>query len=148
VKVDQIEEIVNILKDTDIYEFKWVNPDIKLFLSRTTKQEDICSEIETSSYDKVSNAMVKEKFEESVHHKSIQIKSKMVGTFYSHPVNSNKDFVKRGSDVKKGQVICITEAMKVIKEIQSEYDGKILDVYMESGQPVEYGQLMFTVVPE
>ena len=73
------------------------------------------------------------------------VKSPIVGTFYRSPEPSAPSFVEIGSTVKKGQVLCIIEAMKLMNEIDSEYDGEIVNVYVENGQPVQYGERLFAI---
>jgi acetyl-CoA carboxylase biotin carboxyl carrier protein len=73
------------------------------------------------------------------------VKSPIVGTFYRAPEPGASDFVEIGTAVKKGQVLCIIEAMKLMNEIDSEYDGEIVNVYVENGQPVQYGERLFAI---
>jgi acetyl-CoA carboxylase biotin carboxyl carrier protein len=73
------------------------------------------------------------------------VKSPIVGTFYRSPEPGASPFVDIGGQVKKGQVLCIIEAMKLMNEIDSEYDGEIVNVYVESGQPVQYGERLFAI---
>ena len=73
------------------------------------------------------------------------VKSPIVGTFYRSPEPSAAPFVEIGSIVKKGQVLCIIEAMKLMNEIDSEYDGEIVNVYVENGQPVQYGERLYAI---
>ena len=73
------------------------------------------------------------------------VKSPIVGTFYRSPEPGAPAYVDVGSTVKKGQVLCIIEAMKLMNEIDSEYDGEIVNIYVESGQPVQYGERLFAI---
>ncbi len=73
------------------------------------------------------------------------VKSPIVGTFYRSPEPAAASFVDVGSAVKKGDVLCIIEAMKLMNEIDSEYDGEIVNVYVENGQPVQYGERLFAI---
>jgi acetyl-CoA carboxylase biotin carboxyl carrier protein len=73
------------------------------------------------------------------------VKSPIVGTFYLAPEPGAANFVEIGSAVKKGDVLCIIEAMKLMNEIDSEYDGEIVSVYVENGQPVQYGERLFAI---
>jgi acetyl-CoA carboxylase biotin carboxyl carrier protein len=73
------------------------------------------------------------------------VKSPIVGTFYRSPEPGAASFVEIGTTVKKGQVLCIIEAMKLMNEIDSEYDGEIVNVYVENGQPVQYGERLFAI---
>ncbi len=75
------------------------------------------------------------------------VKSPIVGTFYRAAEPGAKDFVSVGETVRKGQVLCIIEAMKLMNEIDSEYDGEVVSVYVESGQPVQYGERLFAIRP-
>ena len=73
------------------------------------------------------------------------VKSPIVGTFYRAPEPGAPSFVEVGQRVKKDQVLCIIEAMKLMNEIDSEYDGEIVRVYVENGQPVQYGERLFAI---
>jgi acetyl-CoA carboxylase biotin carboxyl carrier protein len=73
------------------------------------------------------------------------VKSPIVGTFFRSPEPGAPAFVDVGSQVKKGQVLCIIEAMKLMNEIDSEYDGEVTNVYVENGQPVQYGERLFAI---
>ena len=73
------------------------------------------------------------------------VKSPIVGTFYRSPEPGAPSFVDIGSTVKKGQVLCIIEAMKLMNEIDSEYDGEIVNIYVENGQAVQYGERLFAI---
>jgi acetyl-CoA carboxylase biotin carboxyl carrier protein len=73
------------------------------------------------------------------------VKSPIVGTFYRTPEPGAASFVEVGEIVKKDQVLCIIEAMKLMNEITSEYDGEIATVYVENGKPVQYGERLFAI---
>ena len=73
------------------------------------------------------------------------VKSPIVGTFYRSPEPGAPSFVEIGERVKKDQVLCIIEAMKLMNEIDSEYEGEVVNVYVENGQPVQYGERLFAI---
>jgi acetyl-CoA carboxylase biotin carboxyl carrier protein len=75
------------------------------------------------------------------------VKSPIVGTFYRSPEPGAKAFVENGQPVKKGQVICIIEAMKLMNEITAECDGELVKAYVENGQAVQYGERLFAIKP-
>ena len=73
------------------------------------------------------------------------ITSPMVGTFYASPSPDSPPFVQAGDTVRKGQTLCILEAMKIMNELEAEYDCKILEVLVQDGEPVEYDKPLFRV---
>ena len=75
------------------------------------------------------------------------VKSPIVGTFYRAAEPAAKAFVSVGDTVRKGQVLCIIEAMKLMNEIDSEYDGEVTNIYVENGQAVQYGERLFAIKP-
>jgi acetyl-CoA carboxylase biotin carboxyl carrier protein len=77
----------------------------------------------------------------------LDVKSPMVGTFYASPEPGAKAYVSVGDRVAKGQIVCIIEAMKIMNEIESEYAGVVKEVLVQDAQPVEYGQVLFTIDP-
>ena len=74
------------------------------------------------------------------------VKSPMVGTFYSKSSPTSNPYVEIGSEVKKGTVLCIVDAMKLMNEIESEFNGKIAEILVKDGEAVEYGQPLFRIV--
>lgn len=77
----------------------------------------------------------------------VTITSPIVGTFYRSPSPDADPYVEEGDTVKKGQVLCIVEAMKLMNEIESEVDGRIVKILVEGAKPVEYGQPLFLIEP-
>jgi acetyl-CoA carboxylase biotin carboxyl carrier protein len=73
------------------------------------------------------------------------VKSPIVGTFYRSPEPGAGPFVEVGATVRKGEVLCIIEAMKLMNEIDSEYDGEVVSAYVENGQAVQYGERLFAI---
>ena len=89
------------------------------------------------------NKIAEEKKEEP---KGNIVKSPMIGTFYSKPSPTSENYVEVGSTVKKGTVLCIIEAMKLMNEIESEYEGKIEEIFVKDGEAVDYGKPLFRIV--
>ena len=77
----------------------------------------------------------------------VTITSPIVGTFYRSPSPDADPYVEEGDSVRKGQVLCIVEAMKLMNEIESEVDGRVVKILVESAKPVEYGQPLFLIDP-
>ena len=82
---------------------------------------------------------------QEVAHKGKALTSPMVGTFYSAPSPDADVFVKVGQTIKEGDVVCIVEAMKLMNEIESDFSGKITEICVEDGQPVEFGQVLMYI---
>lgn len=80
--------------------------------------------------------------------KVVEIKSPMVGTFYRAPAPGAKPYVEIGDTIKPGDVVCIIEAMKLMNEIKAEIGGKISEILMENGKPVEFDQQLFILEPQ
>lgn len=77
----------------------------------------------------------------------VDMTSPIVGTFYRQPSQAAPPFVEPGSKVKKGQVLCIIEAMKLMNEIEAEMDAEVVEVLVANGQPVEFGEILFRLRP-
>jgi acetyl-CoA carboxylase biotin carboxyl carrier protein len=79
--------------------------------------------------------------------KLLEVKSPMVGTYYGAPEPGAKPYLTAGERISKGQILCIIEAMKIMNEIESEYDGVVKEILAENAHPVEYGQVLFRIDP-
>jgi acetyl-CoA carboxylase biotin carboxyl carrier protein len=79
--------------------------------------------------------------------KMLEVKSPMVGTFYTSPEPGAPAYVTAGARVSKGQILCIIEAMKIMNEIESEFSGIVREVLVEDAHPIEYGQVLFRIDP-
>jgi len=77
----------------------------------------------------------------------LEVKSPMVGTYYASPEPGAKAYVSVGDRIAKGQILCIIEAMKIMNEIESEFDGVVREMLVSNAQPVEYGQVLFRIDP-
>ena len=75
------------------------------------------------------------------------LNSPIVGTFYGAPSPDSDPYVRVGDSVKKGQVLCIVEAMKLMNEIESDVDGKLIEIFPKNAQPVEFGEPLFAILP-
>ncbi|WP_421658416.1 acetyl-CoA carboxylase biotin carboxyl carrier protein [Leptothermofonsia sp. ETS-13] len=78
----------------------------------------------------------------------LEVVSPMVGTFYRAPAPDEPPFVEVGDRIRKGQTVCIIEAMKLMNELESEVSGEIVEILVQNGEPVEYGQLLMRVNPD
>lgn len=111
------------------------------------KNENV--EISTKAMNSFSQEVKKEelKSEQSNNEDTGKIvKSPMVGTFYIKPNPSADPYVEVGKRVKKGDVLCIIEAMKLMNEIESEFDGEVAEIFIKDGEAVEYGKALFRII--
>lgn len=147
----EIEHIVKFISGTDIVEFELERPNGKLKIKRGMVRPDIVEikpvvaapSVVTASEQKLEEQKAEK--EAAKNEKLKQITSPMVGTFYRAPSPDIKPFMEIGGTVKKGQIVCIIEAMKLMNEIESEFNGKIVSILIENGQPVEYGEPLFVI---
>ncbi|MDS1030086.1 acetyl-CoA carboxylase biotin carboxyl carrier protein [Bacillota bacterium LX-D] len=147
--IKEIKELINILNATDITELNLESEGMKLKIRRgkdTAPSEQVVSEVKAEKPSKES----KEHLEENTYNsaKAVAVKAPMVGTFYCAPTPDADPFVEIGSQVKKGQTLCIIEAMKLMNEIEAEVNGKIVKILVDNGEPVEYGQELFIIEEE
>jgi acetyl-CoA carboxylase biotin carboxyl carrier protein len=77
----------------------------------------------------------------------LEVKSPMVGTYYAAPEPGAKPYLSVGDRISKGQILCIIEAMKIMNEIESEFDGVVKELLAQNAHPVEYGQVLFRIDP-
>ncbi|MEP6509597.1 MAG: acetyl-CoA carboxylase biotin carboxyl carrier protein [Gemmatimonadales bacterium] len=84
---------------------------------------------------------------ESAKSRWLEVKSPMVGTYYSAPEPGAKPYLSVGERISKGQILCIIEAMKIMNEIESEFDGVVKEVLAQNSHPVEYGQVLLRIDP-
>jgi len=142
-ELDDLKGLIELLKETDITELLVEKDGTKVRI----KREKIFSSVEIPLTKPVSvqETIIRETEEET--QRLITVTSPIVGTFYRSPSPDAPVFVDAGVRIKKGQVLCIIEAMKLMNEIESEADGILLKALVENGQPVEYGEPLFLIEP-
>ena len=155
-----IKALITILEESNIDEIEvstfWGKQNIKLkknSAKSVIKENVTTNEVETIKIDPISNSSDKkittevkdEKSEESL---NSTIKAPLVGTFYLSPKPEEPPYVKVGDHVKKGDTLCIIEAMKIFNEIEAEVSGKIVEILIENATPVEFDQDLFVIIPE
>ena len=143
---NEIKNLINDIGYSNVDEVNLEFPDgIKISVKKNNQVvKEVVKEntIETTENSR-QTTIVKENEEQNEDCKII--KSPMVGTFYSKSAPTANPFVKVGDKVKKGQVLCILEAMKLMNEIESEYDGEIVKVCVKDDEMVEFGQVLFKI---
>ncbi|MGE5239873.1 MAG: acetyl-CoA carboxylase biotin carboxyl carrier protein [Chloroflexota bacterium] len=143
-ELDELKQLMAMLKDTDITDLQIEKEGTKVkirrekFFGHLEIQHPVPSE-RRESRDKV--------IEIEAGKGLVTITSPIVGTFYRAPSPEASPFVEVGAKVKKGQVLCIIEAMKLMNEIESEVEGEVVRILVDNGHPVEYGEPLFLIEP-
>lgn len=163
-KVQEIREIIKLIDQSSINEFTYESEGTSVSLKKSGGNPETRQEVTTAETVQVEEkpakelAPVKEKpkkeapkeIKEDVQHddsdnNTHEIVSPMVGTFYAAPSPESDPYVSKGSNVDNDTVVCIVEAMKLFNEIEAEVSGEIVDILVEDGELVEYGQPLFRV---
>ena len=152
----ELRELIEFLKEQDIAEFELERGDVKVRIKRGIQAAAPSVPIHAAvplavspgvsvqtSNEVPSAAKPSVPAEEGLH----VVKSPIVGTFYESPSPGSPPFVKAGDKVEAGQVLCIIEAMKLMNEIEADVGGEIVKRLVNNGQPVEYGQPLFSIRP-
>ena len=158
---DDLNHLIEKISTSDIQEFSLEGEDFKLEIKRNlTDQNQVNNNLDSnSSFDRQANANQKpindnlsianepEASQVAPPGRSdlTEITSPMVGTFYRAAAPGEEPFVEVGNNVKVGQTICILEAMKLMNEIESEFNAEIVEILVENGTPVEFGQVLMRV---
>lgn len=143
--IKKIEEVVRLMEKHGLTEISIEEEGVKIHLRKGAGgiiESSVHALSSAGTTQKASEASPKEEKKNF-----IEIKAPMVGTFYKSPTPDSKAFVDIGAKVREGDVLCIIEAMKLMNEIKCEVKGKIVDVLVENGSPVEFGQVLFHVEP-
>jgi len=151
-KIDykEISKLIDLLEKRNLADFELELEGFKIKISREQRKPEI------KELTVVPNSVPPEKEnkreekseltqEKSEHDNIYFITSPMVGTFYRAPDPSSPPFIEIGEEVKKNQTLCIIEAMKLMNEIESDVEGKVKDILVKNGNPVEYGQKLFSI---
>jgi acetyl-CoA carboxylase biotin carboxyl carrier protein len=156
VNLDDVREILALMRENGISEFEIEREGLKLRLRKDSAAPTVTSvPVVVAGVQAASIAPAPSPQEPAMPSLPVPggdaevelavVKSPIVGTFYRSPEPGASSFVEIGTTVKKGQVLCIIEAMKLMNEIDSEYDGEIVNIYVENGQPVQYGERLFAI---
>ena len=142
--IRKIKTLIEMLEESNLNEIEVSQGEESVRISKSSSQTNLVSNngpINTDISLNSSNDEIKDDQELSGN----LVNSPIVGTFYRKPSPDKEPFVKVGDIVNKGDVLCIIEAMKMMNEIKSDFDGKILSIEIEDGQPVEFGQTIVVI---
>ena len=140
---EQIKQLIEDMGNSKLSSIDIEFPNgVKIKMEKKEEKQQNVPNIETKT---ITETIKTEKTNENILEGNI-IKSPMVGTFYIKPSPNSKPYVEVGSNVKKGNILCIIEAMKLMNEIESEYEGQIAEIFVKDGEPVEYGKPLFRII--
>ena len=143
--IRKIKTLIEMLEASNLNEIEVSQGEESVRISKSSgevkflQDSNIGINNESQSINKIDNNQIENEI------KGNQVTSPIVGTFYRKPSPDKEPFVKIGDIVNKGDVLCIIEAMKMMNEIKSEFDGKISSIEVEDGQPVEFGQTIIVI---
>ncbi|MFQ5581957.1 MAG: acetyl-CoA carboxylase biotin carboxyl carrier protein [Mariprofundaceae bacterium] len=148
--ISQIRKLIRLIQSTDVTEIEVAEGDQTVRISRQSAApavapvvQHVATPLPAAPPTAPAAATPAEEAATDEH----VVTSPMVGTFYRAPSPDADDFVSEGKKVKKGEVLCIIEAMKLMNEIEAEYDGVVEQILVANASPVEYGQPMFVITP-
>ena len=141
----EYEKIKQLIEEMGNSKLTEVPDGTKISMKKDNVKERVIQEIQDTTAIKNSDNITKETKKEE---KGNIVKSPMVGTFYLKSSPTAEPYVEIGKEVKKGDVLCIIEAMKLMNEIESEYTGKVTEILVKDGETVEYGTPLFRIEGE
>ncbi|MCT4661673.1 MAG: acetyl-CoA carboxylase biotin carboxyl carrier protein [Tissierellales bacterium] len=154
-KVDELKALIQAFKEGGLTELDLKDRDFELTLKKecqniavqTVSPQVTAERIVQVEPERIAENIVKEEAVAQVIEEipGNIVESPIVGTFYSAANPDSEPFAKIGQMVKKGDVLCIVEAMKLMNEIEAEYDGEIVEIYVENEEMVEFGQPLFKI---
>ena len=143
--IRKIKTLIEMLEASNLNEIEVSQGEESVRISKSSGEIKVLQDSniginnESQSINKIDNNQIENEI------KGNQVTSPIVGTFYRKPSPDKEPFVKVGDIVNKGDVLCIIEAMKMMNEIKSEFDGKISAIKVDDGQPVEFGQTIIVI---
>lgn len=144
----EIEDLVELLNRYHLTELELEKKGVRIRVRRDpTPRASVATVDVTQSADSSPVAHADDNLSHSENANYLTVTSPIVGTFYRSPSPEADPYVEEGEFVKKGQVLCIVEAMKLMNEIEAEADGRLMKVLVESTTPVEFGQPLFLIDP-
>lgn len=154
--MSELRELAELVDQHGFTDFEFENENIRVRLSKNPAPQIVQAFQPMAAAPATASAPVQSPASENFEAATVEaetetdadlykITSPIVGTFYRAPSPDKEPYVKEGSQVSPGTIVCIVEAMKLMNEIESEVSGEVAKIYVENGQPVEYGQPLFGI---
>ena len=155
--MDELRELATLVNENGFTDFEFENANIRVRLSKNPAPQiiqampqnasyaaPVAAQVQTASLN-TSESRAETSTELPAESDLHTITSPIVGTFYRSPSPDKDPYIKEGSNVSPDSIVCIVEAMKLMNEIEAEVAGEVVKIYVENGQPVEYGQPLFGI---
>ena len=141
--IRKIKTLIEMLEESNLNEIEVSQGEESVRISKSSNQNNFVSNAPLNNDININSSSNEVK--ESHELRGNLVTSPIVGTFYRKPSPDKEPFVKVGDIVNKGDVLCIIEAMKMMNEIKSDFDGKIISIEVDDAQPVEFGQTIIVI---
>lgn len=145
--LERLEKLLDLFQKKNLSELEYQEGNFRVKLKKPTISSPIVASLQMPADGQTASISSTEPALSSENKGFIRVESPMVGTFFRAPSPEAAPFVEEGQIIKKGNVLCIIEAMKLMNEIEAEMDGTIISIVAENAQPVEYGQPLFLLEP-
>jgi acetyl-CoA carboxylase biotin carboxyl carrier protein len=143
--LDHLKSLLETLEEGGVSEFEYEDEKVRVKVALARGQAPIVSSVAAAAAAIPAPAPSSPRATDAADPNVVFVTSPFVGTFYRAPSPESEDFVTVNGLVKKGQTLCIIEAMKLMNEIEAEFSGTVLDVLVDSGKSVEFGQKLFKI---
>ena len=140
--IRKIKKLIEMLQESDLTEIEVTEGEEAVRISRKSSNDIV---IEKPTSERKVESIVSTETKETTVSGSKTITSPIVGTFYRRPAPDKDPYVKVGDVIDAGQIVCIVEAMKMMNQVKSEFDGKVIAINIEDGDPVEFGQELISI---
>ena len=139
-EIKKLKEFIKFMEDNSLNELEIEEDGKRIRLKKNSSNQPVVISQTSSQAPGVSESKPSKS-------NTIEIKSPMVGTFYASPSPGAKPYVEIGTAVEPDEIVCIIEAMKLMNEIKAEVGGKVVQILVENGDPIEFGQALFAIEP-
>jgi acetyl-CoA carboxylase biotin carboxyl carrier protein len=145
----EIKELIDLVKTSELTELEWERSGVRVRICRAPAPivRHLATEGAVTAANVPQGAPVAAAGEAAKEVSGVAIRSPIVGTFYRAASPEAPPYVEVGDRVRRGQILCIVEAMKLLNEIESEVDGVVAEIMIENARPVEYGEVLFRIEP-
>ena len=144
---EQLHRLLEVLGESDIQEFRLEGDDFRLEIRRNLPGQAVMAPVMPTPVAAAATPATPPPAATSTRSDLLEITAPMVGTFYRAPAPGEPPFIEVGNRIDVGQTVCILEAMKLMNELEAEVSGEVVEILVDNGTPVEFGQVLMRVRP-